>query len=233
MSPKTTTKTKTTRWWWIRHAPVDNPERRLYGQSDIDAIVSDTDDFKQLAKHLPSDGVWVASHLKRTHQTAQAIIPHFKARGHNAPELLTHPELAEQNFGDWQGMTYNELKAHLGDGFDDFWKAPARAQPPAGESFDAVINRVQCITDQLNRTHEGSDIIAFAHGGSIRAALAVALGLDPDAALNFQIDTLSLTRIDHILPGDNPPSGSVQPWRIGVVNHSPTPGVPKIMHPRG
>ena len=111
MSPKTTTKTKTTRWWWIRHAPVDNPERRLYGQSDIDAIVSDTDDFKQLAKHLPSDGVWVASHLKRTHQTAQAIIPHFKARGHNAPELLTHPELAEQNFGDWQGMTYNELKS--------------------------------------------------------------------------------------------------------------------------
>jgi hypothetical protein len=29
-----------TRWWWVRHAPVPNPERRCYGQSDMDCDVS-------------------------------------------------------------------------------------------------------------------------------------------------------------------------------------------------
>ena len=30
-----------TRWWWIRHAPVFNPEIRIYGQRDLPADTSD------------------------------------------------------------------------------------------------------------------------------------------------------------------------------------------------
>ena len=29
-----------TRWWWVRHAPVPNPEGRCYGQFDKDCDVS-------------------------------------------------------------------------------------------------------------------------------------------------------------------------------------------------
>ena len=39
----------TTRWWWIRHAPVPNPDHRLYGQSDVEAIISGPDPYQRLA----------------------------------------------------------------------------------------------------------------------------------------------------------------------------------------
>jgi hypothetical protein len=32
------TKIKTTRWWLVRHAPVQNPERLVYGRSDMQLI---------------------------------------------------------------------------------------------------------------------------------------------------------------------------------------------------
>ena len=74
--------TTTTRWWWIRHAPV-NSGGRIYGQGDPPADCSDPVAFPALAAALPEDAAWVASHLRRTHQTAEAILAH---RG-DAPDL--------------------------------------------------------------------------------------------------------------------------------------------------
>jgi alpha-ribazole phosphatase len=36
------------------------------------------------------------------------------------------------------------------------------------------------------------------HSGTVRAALAIALGIAPESALSFRVDPLSLTRIDHV-----------------------------------
>ena len=38
-----------TRWWWVRHAPVPNPEARCYGQSDKDCDVSNRALFEHQA----------------------------------------------------------------------------------------------------------------------------------------------------------------------------------------
>ena len=67
--------------------------------------------------------------------------------------------------------------------------------------------------DALSEKHAGQDIVCVAHAGSIRAALAAVLGLTPEAALAFTIDTLSLTRLDLI---DSPAAG--HGWRVGPVN---------------
>ena len=52
------------------------------------------------------------------------------------------------------------------------------------------------------------DVILVVHSGTVRAALAVALDLSPEAALRFIIDPLSLTRIDRLERG----------WRVVAVN---------------
>ena len=62
---------------------------------------------------------------------------------------------------------------------------------------------------RLVETYSGRDIIAVAHGGTIRAALALALDLDPEAALAFTIENCSITRIDRI---DGPGMG--HGWRV-------------------
>ena len=86
----------------------------------------------------------------------------------------------------------------------NFWKAPASNRPPGGESF----------VDQIGRTVTGlealpsGDAVLVVHSGTVRAVLAIALDLAPDAALRFVIDPLSLTRIDRLENG----------WRVVAVN---------------
>ena len=198
-----------TRLWAIRHAPVINPKRLVYGQADMPADLADTARFQSLAAHLPEGAVWVTSHLSRTRDTAKKLIG---SRGWSlAPALPLNPyeALAEQNVGDWELIPWQDLQ---GDEVVTFWTDFARLGPPGGESFSAVIDRVGACIDALLTRHAGRDIVIVAHGGTIRAMLAHALALRPDAALAFHIDTLSLTRLDYI-------DGVSRPgWRVTGVN---------------
>ena len=45
-----------------------------YGQSDMPCDCTDAAVFAGLARQLPRDAVWVTSHLRRTHETARAIV---------------------------------------------------------------------------------------------------------------------------------------------------------------
>jgi broad specificity phosphatase PhoE len=174
---------------------------------------------------VPADAVWVASHLRRTHETAAAIGAALRATATHgaswsAPELVIEPALAEQHFGEWQGLTNEELRQQRNGALPRFWLAPAHEAPPGGESFVQVIERVGAAVERLTSRYGGHDIVAVAHGGSIRAALAHALGLEPERALAFVIDNCSLTRLDHIEPGE----GAIEPapgWRVTAVNLHP------------
>ncbi|MGQ0677121.1 MAG: histidine phosphatase family protein, partial [Rhodospirillales bacterium] len=143
------------------------------------------------------------------------------------PGLIVERDLAEQSFGEWQGRVRAEIyKAH---GLPhNFWLAPARTRPPGGETFVEVIERVTRCVHRLSSEHAGGDIIAFAHGGTIRAALALACGCAPESALSFAVDNLSLTRIDHI-----DPIGPNAAWRVNSVNQPPRVGRPAMGHTGG
>ena len=206
-----------TRWWWVRHAPVTANDGRCYGRSDMPCVVDDPKGFGRLASRLPREAVWVVSDLMRTHQTAAAIVA-AGLPGPAAipgPDVLVEPGLAEQDFGSWQGQTYASLAERLGEEYHRFWFAPARERAPGGESFVELIDRVTAVIDRINRAHAGRDIIAVAHGGSIRAAIGYALGLTPEASLCFTIDNISLTRLDHF---DDPASRHGHSWRVAGIN---------------
>ena len=113
-------------------------------------------------------------------------------------------------------MKYADLAALQADAYHRFWLAPAHEAPPGGESFIDVMGRVSRTIRRLNEQHAGRDIIAVAHGGTIRAALAEALELSPEAALAFAVDNLSLTRLERF---DGPGVG--HGWRIVSVNQPP------------
>ena len=206
-----------TRLWWVRHAPVDHGGR-IYGQLDLSCDCSETAIFAGLAGQLPRDAVWVTSNLRRTHETAAAIIrAGLPGPDSNpGPEAVAIDDLAEQHFGKWQGLTYEDLhETRIGD-FHRFWHAPAHEAAPDGESFLAVIERVSRAVQRLVEMHAGRNVIAISHGGTIRAALALALGLEPEATLAFTIENCSITRIDHVNG-----SGVGHDWRVVTVNRPP------------
>jgi len=209
-----------TTWWWIPHAPVTCHGGRIYGNNDLPCDTSEQETFRTLAQLLPRDAVWVTSHLQRTHQTADAILREMD--GHAPRHRLAEPDLGEQAFGDWQGLTHDELAARRDGAWHRFWLAPAHERPPGGESFDELVARVGASIERINSAHPDRNIVAVAHGGTIRAALAIALGIAPEGALAFQVANCALTRLQHI-PG---PLGSHSDrdegaWAVVAVNLDP------------
>jgi alpha-ribazole phosphatase len=202
-----------TRWWWIRHAPVRVDEGRIYGQRDLPCDCSDAPVFSGLATLLPQDAIWVTSHLVRTVQTAKAIqaVGNFAAQ-----EIHQDKDLAEQHLGDWQGLDRRNFLLNRQQEPDSFWYAAADERAPNGESFVDVIERVRAAVARVNRTYPGNDIVAVAHGGTIRAALVIALRLPPRGGFAFTIDNCSLTRLDHYQGKRG--AG----WRVPMVNHLPS-----------
>ena len=211
-----------TRWWLVRHAPVDPAMKgRLYGSADVACDTSDVASFRALAAKLPADALWVTSHLSRAKETAAAI----RAAGLDAPDPEIDPEIREQDFGDWQGLSWAEMETTDPAVYAAFWEAPARNAPPGGESFAGMMDRLAAVLDRYNTDHAGRDIVAVCHAGSIRAALAHAMGLSPESGMAVVIDTLSLTRMDHVTGGLLRGKGAA--WRVVGVNHPPAAPLPE------
>lgn len=204
-------KAPVTRWWWVRHAVVPNPEGRCYGQSDMDCDVSDHALFRHQAALLPRGAVWVTSGLLRAIKTAETL----RAHGADWREPLREPRFNEQHFGQWQGLTYADIAANHGDNHL-FWLGPPTNRPPGGESFVDLMARASAAILQINERHKGRDIVAVTHGGTIRAALALAMGLGADAAVRFEAENVSLTLIEHYEQAD-----PEHAWRIVFTNLLP------------
>jgi broad specificity phosphatase PhoE len=199
-----------TRWWWVRHAPVAVEGEGIYGADDIPADFSDRPAFENLARRLPKSAVWITSHLRRAKGTAAAIAE----AGYAMPTPIVEPLFAEQDYGVWQGRPHRDILPEVAAyGRHKFWFAAADAKPAKGESFRDVIARVAAAVTRFTLEHAGRDIVAVAHGGVIRAALAHALAIDPDRALGISADNLSTTRLDHVAG-----EGKGGDWRLVFVN---------------
>ena len=200
----------TTRWWWVRHAPVRSDGGNIYGQKDIACDTSDTEVFEAVAKILPRGAVWFASNLMRTHQTAEALW----AAGFPKPASMTQEKaFAEQHLGQWQGM--NRAAFHASRPVGSHWFAAIDEPAPGGESFMDLYNRVCGAIERINAEQAGKNIIAVAHGGTIKAAVGLALGGQAEKGLAFDIDNCSVTRLDHLASAD------ISNWRLPMVNQQP------------
>lgn len=194
-----------TRWWLIRHAPVINPDHRVYGRSEVPADLSDTAALAALRAVLPAGARWLTTALSRTRDTAAAL---------GATDPVVEPDLLEQDFGVWQGMTWDAIATVHPQASARFWDDPVASAPAGGESFESVLLRAE--TALLRHSQTPGDVVAVIHAGPIRAAVAVALGIPAARVLPVRIDPLSLTRIDRVpVPGGNPV------WRLCGVNLPP------------
>ena len=199
-----------TRWWWVRHAPVRSDGGNIYGQADLACDTGDREVFEAVAKILPRRAVWYASNLQRTHQTAEAIW----AAGFPKPaSMAREADFAEQHLGRLQGMNRAAVLASLPAGTQ--WLSGLDEPAPGGESFMDLYVRTCRAIERITTEQAGGDVIAVAHGGTIRAAIGLALGGQPDRGLAFDIDNCSVTRLDHYA------SAGKSVWRLPMVNQQP------------
>jgi alpha-ribazole phosphatase len=175
-----------THLWLVRHAPVAG-SRGVVHAADAPADTSDATAIAVLRAMLPADAVAFASPAQRTLDTAAVL----------GLSPYAEPAFGEQYFGAWTGRRHDDLAQRFGEEYRAFWRAAASNRPPGGESFCEQIDRVR---DGLARLPAGN-VVLVVHSGTVRAVLAIALDIAPEAALRIVIDPLSLTRIDRLVQG--------------------------------
>lgn len=183
----------------IRHAPVI-PDGCLAGRRDVAADCSDAPAFADLARGVGPIDRLVVSPARRCVETASALWP-------QGVRMQVDGRLWEQNFGDWEGMTFAAVP--------DLGPMAASelidVRAPGGESFSGLCQRCRPALEAL--AQHGGRIAVVAHAGTVRAALALALG-SAAAGMAFQIAPLSLTHL----------TARGGCWSIATVNWTPRRG---------
>jgi len=165
-----------TRIYVVRHAEAEgNLYRRVHGrfncpvtQNGLRQIAALTERFRPI--HV--DAVY-ASELRRTQQTAQAVV------GPRSMELHIDSGLNEIALGTYEDMTFGDMIYHHPDEFRQFVTCSPLFAPPGGETFAQVAQRMKAAFLRLARAHPGQTIALFSHGTAIQSLQAALRGLHP------------------------------------------------------
>lgn len=166
----------TTRLILVRHGQTAyNAEVRFMGQLDVPLDEIGRAQARAVAKRLSFErpAAMYCSGLSRAFDTASAI----QAAIPTHPELRIDGRLTEGHFGDWQGKTYDSLKAKDAERLA-LWEADRLSvAPPNGEPLRQIAERVQAAYSDILADNEGRTVIVVAHGGSLQVLVALALNV--------------------------------------------------------
>ena len=176
----------------IRHAPALH-EGRLAGRRDVAADTRDEAALAALRRAVGAVDRVIASPALRCRQTAAALW--------SAMPMQIDERLWEQDFGAWEGLPFGELPDTGTLPLTDL----AVHTPEGGESFAAMCARVIPALEEIGTMPGRTAVVA--HAGTVRAGLAMALGVTAPA-LGFMVHPLSITGLI--------PCGGV--WAIANVN---------------
>jgi broad specificity phosphatase PhoE len=116
-------------------------------------------------------------------------------------------ELAECDFGRWAGLLPAEVHAADPDGLASWYANPDTA-PHGGERLADVRARAAAVLARALQV--GGTVVAFTHGGLVKAVLLEALGLGSQAIWKLDVAPASVTELH--------PSGAGDGWRVVRVN---------------
>jgi probable phosphoglycerate mutase len=87
-------------------------------------------------------------------------------------------ELAELDYGQWDGMTTEEVAVRFHIEHERWTADPAWNPPTGGETAVQLAQRMTTAIEEIDATHEDGNILVVSHKASIRVALCALLGVD-------------------------------------------------------
>jgi probable phosphoglycerate mutase len=155
--------------WIVRHGETEwSRTGRHTGRSDPPLTEVGEAQGRALRSLLASRpwSLVISSPLRRAVRTAALA---------GLGEAVIDPDLVEWDYGDYDGLTTEEIRASV-PGWT-VWAAPC----PGGETIDHVAVRVERVVNRVRRCPPGSAALAFGHGHCLRVLAARWLGTDPIA----------------------------------------------------
>lgn len=172
-----------TRLLLVRHAETDeSAQGRCYGRLDVPLSPLGLRRAGKIAEALAGvrlDAVY-ASPLARALDTARPLALARRL------EPIVLDALAELDFGELEGLFYEEIEASEPELYRAWMDDPASVRFPGGESLADLRARVLPALAEVRARHEREGVAVVAHAGVIRVVLADALGLDGAAV--FRLD---------------------------------------------
>ena len=186
----------TTRIWLLRHGEPDESVRRLcYGSLDVGLSDAGRRQMMRAARELAAEPVAAiySSPRLRAVESARILSEGLGARD---PCARVVPDFREIDFGDFEGMAYDEIAARYPDLYRQWMEASTTVQFPGGESFATMRLRVLRAFDALSAAHAGETAVVVRHGGAIRAIVARTLGMAGEDIFHLAQDHGAINRID-------------------------------------
>lgn len=107
----------------------------------------------------------------------------------------TDPDLAEWDYGGYEGLTSNEIAEKVGAPWTVFFDGVVPGATP-GESLQDVAARAAAVLARVGPVLEdGGDVALVGHGHHLRVLVALWLGLDPEAGAHFVLDAGTVSRL--------------------------------------
>jgi broad specificity phosphatase PhoE len=160
----------------MRHGATDMAGRYC-GHSDPPLNDEGRAQIDRAASILPNaPQVVYTSDLLRARESAGLLAEYFSV------PLLIRPALREICFGDWEGLSWQEVEQRF-PSESAAWleRFPARVVP-TGEPYDSFADRVKQEIGFLAAQAQSYAVIAVTHGGFIRTALAEMYQVSPGEA---------------------------------------------------
>jgi probable phosphoglycerate mutase len=174
----------------IRHGATEwSVNGRHTGRTDLPLLPEGEEQARTTGKLLADHrfALVLTSPLQRARRTCELA--------GLADQAVVDDDLLEWDYGDYEGVTTNEIRTH-----DPDWTVWTGAIP-GGETIDQVAARTDRVIARA-RAADG-DVAVFAHGHVLRVLTARWCDLAPVEGRRFVLDTATLSQLgwEHEYPG--------------------------------
>ncbi len=177
----------------VRHGETDlQSALRYWGKTDVGLGPVGRKQAEQLRDRLSREKIdcVYSSDLKRALTTAQTIV---SARN---LQLVPCPELREIDFGEVEGLNFDEVKAKFPEIAMMWIEHDPRLVYPGGESLTQLEKRTSQFIDRLTVHVADDNILVVAHSGVLRTLICQLMDMELKHRWNFRIDLASLSIVD-------------------------------------
>ncbi|NJK40196.1 MAG: histidine phosphatase family protein [Acaryochloridaceae cyanobacterium SU_2_1] len=166
----------------VRHGRSTYNEQGRYQGSSDEALLTPKgrqDAFQTgLALGDLSDAALYTSPLRRAQQTTQEILAALQSDLPCPIPVCPHPDLKEIDLPQWAGRPYTEVRETLADQYRCWIEHPHEFEMERRHPVRDLYAQAQRFWQEVLPRHRGKTLVVVSHGGTIRALLSTALGID-------------------------------------------------------
>jgi alpha-ribazole phosphatase len=170
----------------VRHGQTAwNAELIFRGRRDIELNERGQKEASAIAGALRDknpDAIYT-SPLTRALETARPLATLLQR------EIKPIQDLTDINYGDWEGVPYNEIKTKYPDLLATWEQEPDLVRFPHGETLDEVRERSYGVLRELAEKHTNESILIVSHRVVNKVLLCAVLGLSTARFWNIKQDT--------------------------------------------